>query len=316
MDLAILEQKEKGKAFGFGFFLYDVLNKFTKICKIKNDDKNLQKYTEIKEKLKRNLNTNGWDGRWFKRAIMDDGTILGSIESKECKIDGISQSWSVISNAGENDKKFISMQEVENNLVDRENKLIKLFTPSFKNWEINPGYIKAYPDGIRENGGQYTHGAIWTIIANCILGFGDKAVELLKLINPINHSKNELEAKKYKLEPYVISADIYTNPDNIGTGGWSWYTGSSSWYYKALIEYVLGLKIENRYLFLSPCIASCWKEYEIHYKYKTSAYNILVKNPNGKCTGVSKFFVNGLEVKEKKVLLQDDCKIYNIEIIM
>ena len=202
--------------YGYGFFLYDVLNKFIRICQHRKDTLYYERYYQIKEELKKNLNTNAWDGRWYKRAIMDDGTQLGSLESKECKIDGISQSWSVISEAGDNDKKYISMQEAENNLVDRENKLIKLFTPAFKEWDINPGYIKAYPEGIRENGGQYTHGAIWMIIANCILGFGDKANELLKLINPIEHSKSLESARKYKVEPYVIASDVYSNPNNQG----------------------------------------------------------------------------------------------------
>ena len=308
--------KGKGESVWLGFFLYDVLNKFVQICDERKDVENCEKFRNIKDTLRKNLNTNAWDGRWYKRAIMDDGTVIGSMESKECKIDGISQSWSVISGAGDNDKKYISMQEVQNNLVDKENKLIKLFTPSFKAWEINPGYIKAYPDGIRENGGQYTHGAIWTIIANCLLGFGDKAVEYLKLINPIEHSRTKDLAKKYKVEPYVISADIYSNPSVNGMGGWSWYTGSSSWYYDAVVEYVLGLKIEDKYLYLNPCIASYWKEFEIHYKYKTTMYNIIVKNPEGKNTGVKKFLLNDREILEKKVLLQDDGRIYNIEIIM
>ena len=148
---------EKEKVFGFGFFLYDILNNFSRICEERNDLENFDRFNKIKENLKKSLNTNGWDGRWYKRAIMDDGTEIGSMESEECKIDGISQSWSVISGAGDNDKKYISMQEVENNLVDKENKIIKLFSPAFSKWNINPGYIKAYPDGIRENGGQYTH---------------------------------------------------------------------------------------------------------------------------------------------------------------
>ncbi len=308
--------KGEGESVWLGFFLYDVLNKFSKIFEEKKDVENLEKFNKIKDNLRKSLNTNGWDGRWYKRAIMDDGTVLGSMESKECKIDGISQSWSVISGAGDNDKKYISIKEVENNLIDRENKIIKLFTPAFSLWEINPGYIKAYPDGIRENGGQYTHGAIWTIIANCILGFGDKAYQYLKLINPIEKSKTKDGAKKYKVEPYVISADVYNNPSVRGTGGWSWYTGSSSWFYDLVVEYILGLKIDNRYLYLEPCISSSWKEYEIHYKYKTTMYNIVVKNLDGKNTGVKEFFLNDKEIPEKKIFLTDDGKIYNIEIIM
>ena len=163
-------------------------------------------FTKIKDELKKNLNSKAWDGRWYKRAIMDDGYEIGSISSEECKIDSISQSWGVISDAADNDKKFISMQELENNLVDRENKLIKLFWPAFGKSKINPGYIKAYPDGIRENGGQYTHAAIWAIIAEAKLGFGDKAYEFLNLINPIEHSLNKEAVKKYRVEPYVVSA--------------------------------------------------------------------------------------------------------------
>ncbi|MCI8309282.1 MAG: hypothetical protein HFJ45_03560 [Clostridia bacterium] len=308
--------KGKGESVWLGFFLYDILNKFVKIGVKRNDTEHVQTYTQIKEELKRTLNTKGWDGRWFKRAITDDGVELGSINSEECKIDGISQSWAVISDAADNDKKYISMQELENNLVDRENNIIKLFWPAFEKAEVNPGYIKAYPNGIRENGGQYTHGAIWSIIALCKLGFGDKALEFANIINPINHSLNKELAKKYRIEPYVVSADVYDNESLKGTGGWSWYTGSSSWYYDAIVEHILGFKIENRYLSLNPCISSNWKEYEIHYKYKTSMYNIKVKNLEGKNTGVSKFFVNENEVEEKRVLLQDDGHIYNIEVIM
>ena len=310
------EVNGKGESIWLGFFLYDILNRFVLICEMKNRNDLVEKYTKIKEELKRNLNTKGWDGRWFKRAINDDGYELGSMSSEECRIDGISQSWSIISNAGDNDKKFICMSEAENYLVDRENKIIKLFDPGFENTSINPGYIKSYPLGIRENGGQYTHGAIWLIIAEAILGFGDKAVEFAEIINPIEHSKTKEEAKKFKLEPYIMSADVYTNKDLIGRGGWNWYTGSSSWYFKAILEYILGLKIKNGFLWIEPCISKNWKEYQIKYKYKTSIYHISVNNKNGKNTGVERFILNGNEIKDKKIPLSDDGKIYNIQIFM
>ena len=308
--------KGKGESIWLGFFLYDILNRFIPICEIKNRIDLAQKYSKIKDELKRNLNTKGWDGRWYKRAINDDGYEIGSMNSEECRIDSIAQSWAVISNAGDNDKKFISMEETENYLVDRENKIIKLFEPSFENSSINPGYIKAYPPGIRENGGQYTHSSVWMIIAEAMLGFGDKAVEFAEMINPIEHSKTKEEAKRFKLEPYVMEADIYSNKDLLGRGGWNWYTGASSWYFKAIIEYILGLKIKNGFLSIEPCIAKFWKEYEIKYKYKTSIYNIVVKNKDGKNTGVNKFLLNGIEVKEKRIPLYDDGKIYNIQIFM
>lgn len=308
--------KGKGQSVWLGFFLYDILKKFIPICQEKNRCDLAQKYTEINEKLKKNLNTVGWDGRWFKRAIDDDGNEIGSINSDECKIDSISQSWSVISGAADNDKKFIAMQEAENHLVDKENRLIKLFDPAFEKSKINPGYIKSYPAGIRENGGQYTHASIWLILAETILGFGDKAVEYIKIINPIEHTKTYEEAKRFKLEPYVLQADVYSNKDLLGQGGWNWYTGSSSWLYKVILENVLGLRINECYLSIEPCISSAWKNYEIQFKYKTSLYNIKVRNENSKNTGVEKFFVNGELVEEKKILLLDSGKIYNIDIIM
>ena len=216
--------KGKGQSVWLGFFLYDILNKFITICKQKNREDLVYKYSSAKEVLKRNLNSKGWDGRWFKRAITDDGIEIGSINSEECRIDSISQSWAIISDAGENDKKFIAISEVENYLIDKENKIIKLFDPPFEKASINPGYIKSYPPGIRENGGQYTHGACWLLIAEAILGFGEKALEIAEIINPINHSKNREEAKRFKLEPYIIEADLYSNKDLLGRGGWNWYT--------------------------------------------------------------------------------------------
>ncbi len=311
-----LGSKGKGQSLWLGFFLYDILNRFIPLCEEKKRPDLVAKYTRVKEELKKNLNTKGWDGRWFKRAINDDDYEIGSMRSEECRIDSLVQSWSVISNAGDNDKKFISMEEAENYLVDRENKIIKLFEPAFENSSINPGYIKAYPVGIRENGGQYTHASCWVIIAEALLGFGDKAVEFAEMINPIEHSKTKEEAKRFKLEPYVMEADIYTNKDMLGRGGWNWYTGSSSWYFKAILEYILGLKIKNGYLSIEPCIAKGWKEFEIKYKYKTSIYNITVKNKDGKNTGVEKFLLNGTEVEDKKIPLCDDGRIYNIQIFM
>ena len=308
--------KGKGQSIWLGFFLYDVLNKFIPVCERKNRKDLVEKYENCKEKLKKNINSKGWDGRWFKRAITDDGQEIGSINSEECRIDSISQSWSVISGAGDNDKKFIAMEEAENYLIDRENKIIKLFDPPFEKSSVNPGYIKDYPPGIRENGGQYTHSSCWLLIAEAILGFGDKAIELAEIINPIEHSKNKEEAKRFKLEPYILEADLYSNKDLVGRGGWNWYTGSSSWYYKAILEYVLGLKIEDGFLRIEPCIKKDWKEYEIQYKYKTTVYKIKVRNNNGKNTGVEKFIVNGNEIQDKKILIKDNGKIYNIEIFM
>lgn len=245
-----------------------------------------------------------------------NGEPIGSIENEECRIDSISQSWGVISEAADNDKKYISMEALENHLVDKENGIIKLLDPPFNKSKIEPGYIKAYLPGVRENGGQYTHAAIWAIIAICKLGFGDKAFEYYRMINPIEHSRTKEEAIKYKVEPYIIAADIYGANNLIGRGGWTWYTGSSSWFYKVGIENILGLSIKKEQLSINPCIPRSWKEYSIQYKYKTNIYNIKIKNPNGKETGVEKFLLNGQEIKDKKILLEDNNKVNEIEIIM
>ena len=307
--------KGKGESVWLGFFLYYILNKFIPICREKGEEELTQKYEGIKMNLKRALNSNGWDGRWFRRAFMDDGNVLGSMENDECRIDSIAQSWSIISGAGDNDKKYISMESLENHLVDRENGIIKLLDPPFEKGKLEPGYIKGYLPGVRENGGQYTHGAIWVIIAEAMIGFGDKAAELYRMINPIEHARTKEASKKYKVEPYVIAADVYGSSNLAGQGGWTWYTGSSSWYYKAGIEYLLGLKVEKGYIRIEPCIPKEWKEYQMQYKWKESIYHIKIKNPEGKNTGVSKVILNGKEV-ENRIKLDGSRNIYQIEVIM
>ena len=325
--------KGKGESIWMGFFLYKILDEFSMIlntlkkmyienkCQdmldsIDGIEEKINKYRNIMNDLKRALNKNGWDGRWYKRAYTDDGDILGSIENEECRIDSISQSWSVISNAGDNDKKYISMESLENHLIDRENGIIKLLDPPFDKGKLKPGYIKAYLPGVRENGGQYTHAAIWAIIAEAILGFGDKVVELFNMINPIEHARTKESAQKYKVEPYVVAADVYGTGNLIGRGGWTWYTGSASWMYKAGIEYILGLKIENDILKIEPCISKDWKEYSFKYKYEDTIYNIKVKNPNKRNTGVSEFYFNGNLIEEKQIKLTNNNNINEIEIIL
>ncbi len=312
--------KGKGESVWLGFFLYKILDGFIEVCKkrVEEGKENaniIGKFEKIKLDLKRALNTKGWDGRWFKRAFMDDGSALGSMENEECRIDSIAQSWSIISNAGDNDKKYISMESLENHLIDKENGIIKLLDPPFEKGKLEPGYIKAYLPGVRENGGQYTHAACWVIIAQTMLGFGDKALELYRMINPIEHSRTKDACNKYKVEPYSMPADIYGASNLAGRGGWTLYTGSASWYYDAGIEYILGLKIENGVMKFEPCIPKDWKEYLIRYKWGKSIYNIKIKNPNQKNTGVEKVFLNGNEVANG-IRLDWNNRIFNIEVIM
>ena len=306
--------KGKGESVWLGFFMYDVLKKFIPLCKLKGEEELANKYEQINEKLKRALNTNGWDGRWYKRAYMDTGEILGSLQNEECRIDSIAQSWATISGAGDNDKKYISIESLENHLVDRENGIIKLLDPPFEKSNLEPGYIKSYLPGTRENGGQYTHGAIWAIVAEAMLGFGDKAGEFFKMINPIEHTRTKESTQKYKGEPYVIAADIYGQRNLAGRSGWTWYTGSSSWMYEAGIKYILGLQIEKGVLRLKPCIPNDWKQYEIKYKYGDSMYNIKVINKNSKSTGIEKIYLNGNLVENNEITLNKSGGVYNIEV--
>ena len=239
----------------------------------------------------------------------------GTLQNEECRIDSISQSWSVISKAGDNDKKYISIESLENHLIDKENGIIKLLDPPFEKSRLEPGYIKNYLPGTRENGGQYTHAACWTIIAEAILGFGEKATEYFRMINPIEHSRTKESANKYKVEPYILAADIYGQGNLAGRGGWTWYTGSSSWFYEAGLKYILGFNVEKGHLRIKPHIPDEWKEYSIKYKYGNSLYNIRVSNnKKNKENDEQIFKVNGMEIPEKKIKLSKDGGIYNIDV--
>lgn len=269
--------KGKGESVWLSWFVYKILTDFSPICVKQGREDLSNKYLEIANRLKESINNNAWDGEWYKRAFFDDGVPLGSIENDECKIDSISQSWSVISGAGEEKKIERAMNSVDNYLIDRENNIIKLLTPPFSDGKLTPGYIKSYLEGIRENGGQYTHAAVWVGIAYAILKKGDKAFETFEMLNPINHSRTNSEMKKYKLEPYVISADIYSNPLHIGRGGWSWYTGAAAWMYRFGIEYLLGIKIRGEMIIVEPCVPDNWNGYEVEYRFRNTIYKISIK---------------------------------------
>ena len=305
----------KGESVWLGFFLYEVLKEFILISEYRNDSETVEQYKDIAEQLKTNLNTNAWDGRWFKRAFADNGDVYGSMENEECRIDSIAQSWSVISGAGDKEKQKQAIESLENHLVDNESAIIKLLDPPFEKSKLEPGYIKAYVPGVRENGGQYTHSAVWAVIAEAMLGKGDKAVELYKMITPIEHARTKEAANKYKVEPYVIAADVYGAQNLAGSGGWTWYTGSSSWYYLAGVQYILGMNIYHNSMSFNPCVPKFWESFEIKYKFGNSIYNINIKNPDGKNTGISRVYVNGVE-QENKIILDSSGKVFNVEVIM
>lgn len=240
---------------------------------------------------------------------------FGSSENDECKIDGISQSWAVISGAGEYEKCKMALNSLENYLVDKENMIIKLLTPPFSKTKLEPGYIKSYIPGVRENGGQYTHGAIWSIIANAIMRDGERAGEYFRILNPIEHARTKEAVLKYKVEPYVVAADIYSSANMLGRGGWTWYTGSSSWLFIAGFEYVLGIKKEGEYLKINPCITKDWESYTVYYKHKNAEYTINVYNPEHKNTGIKTIYLDNNVVKTNEIRLECE-ETHTVDVIM
>lgn len=306
----------KGQSVWLGWFLATVLKEFIPVCEIMEDNTRVAKYRQVVDQLKAALEEYAWDGQWYKRAFFDQGTPLGSKENSECTIDSIAQSWSVISGLGDKERSKTALESVEKYLINEEEGIIALLTPPFSDSELDPGYIKSYVPGVRENGGQYTHAATWVIKAFAILGEGDKAYSLFSLINPINHSRTQIESAKYKVEPYVIAADVYTNSQHLGRGGWTWYTGSSGWMYIVGLEDILGFKVEKDKLIMDPCIPKAWEEYSIRYSYKNTKYLIKVINPHGVNKGVRKIYYDGKPFFDKYICLVDDGKEHEIYVEM
>ncbi len=304
----------KGESIWLGWFLYAIINRIIPIAEALGDLNLVVRYNMLSKQIVENIENNGWDGNWYKRAYFDNDAPLGSIINSECIIDSISQSWAVISGGANIERAKLAMDSVENYLIAREVGLIKLFTPPFDTGDLEPGYIKGYVPGIRENGGQYTHAAVWVIMAYARLGYGDKAHELFNLINPINHTRTQIECSKYKVEPYVMAGDVYTVNIHLGRGGWTWYTGSASWMYKAGLEEILGFKKNGDKLILDPCIPKNWEGYSIVYKYKETKYTIIVKNPNGLNKLENKLFLDR-ELQETNLIeLKDDRLDHIVEV--
>ncbi len=264
----------QGESVWLGFFLYDVLLKFSKLAASRNDDSFANYCIEQAKILRINLRKNAWDGEWYRRAYFDNGVPVGSKINEECRIDSLPQSWSVISGAGDPERSASGMAQVDKQLVHPKDKLIRLFTPAFDKSDLNPGYIKGYIPGVRENGGQYTHGAIWTVLAFALMGETEKAWELFDLLNPVQHGSTAEQIAVYKVEPYVIAADVYAAEGHLGRGGWTWYTGSAAWMYRLLVETLLGINLIRDTLYLSPHLPEKWNSYKVHYRYKETVYHI------------------------------------------
>jgi cellobiose phosphorylase len=298
-----------------GFFLYEVLTQFTKVARAHGDVSFADRCEKEAAGLRRNIERHGWDGEWYRRAYFDDGSPLGSASNPECQIDSIPQSWSVLSGAGDHERSRMAMQAVDERLVRRDHGLIQLLDPPFDKSELNPGYIKGYVPGVRENGGQYTHAAIWAAMAFARLGDNRRAWELFTMINPVNHAKSPDGIATYKVEPYVASADVYALSPHIGRGGWTWYTGSAGLMYRLIVESLLGLRLEVDKLRFAPCLPSDWKEFKMHYRYRETVYHIAVLQQQSGNDQMS-VTVDGVEQRDKAVPLVDDHLEHFVEVRM
>ena len=268
--------KGKGESVWLGFFLYAVIDMFIETLKKVKFTIDFDKYIEFNEKLKDNLNKKTWDGDYYLRAFFDNGDKLGSNENSECKIDLISQSFSIISEVAPKDRVQKLINSVEENLVDDKNKIIKLLTPPFEKSLNNPGYIMNYPEGIRENGGQYTHAASWYILALIKAGYHDRAYRYFQMINPANRTRKSKDVDIYRVEPYVIAADIYSSKSFPARGGWTWYTGSAGWFYRVGVENIIGIHKLGDKLKLDPRIPIAWDSLKVVYTYMNTIYNISI----------------------------------------
>ena len=298
----------RGESVWLGWFLHATLLKFAPIAERRGQSATAAVWRKHAFALQQAIEREAWDGDWYRRGYFDDGTPLGSVASDECRIDSIAQSWAVISGGAERERAVRAMSAVDAQLVSRSDGLVKLFTPAFDHTAHDPGYIKAYPPGIRENGGQYTHAAMWSTLAFALLGDGDRAGELFSILNPINHASTRAGIHRYKVEPYVVCADVYSSPQHVGRGGWTWYTGSAAWMYRTAVEGILGVHLRGRILALAPCIPRAWTRFEITYKYGSSRYRIAVENPRGVSSGVIQASLDGREISVTpcEITLVDD----------
>ncbi|WP_198411256.1 GH36-type glycosyl hydrolase domain-containing protein [Marinimicrobium alkaliphilum] len=304
----------RGESVWLAWFLVENLELFANLADERNDLAFVEMCRTHAAQLRTNIEAEAWDGNWYRRAYFDDGTPLGSSTNDECQIDSISQSWSVLSKGGDPQRARQAMKAVDERLVRRDKQIIQLLDPPFDQSALEPGYIKGYIPGVRENGGQYTHAAIWTTMAFAQLGDTERAWELFAMLNPVNHGDTPEAIDLYKVEPYVMCADIYGVSPHIGRGGWTWYTGAAGWMYRLTVETLLGLQLEGAHLRIVPCIPASWHSYKIHYRFRDTLYHITVKR-TGKTSGhVNRVAVDGTECPDQRIPMIDDRQEHVVEI--
>jgi cyclic beta-1,2-glucan synthetase len=303
----------RGESTWLGFFLHSVLTGFASVCDARGDRATAARYRETARGLGAKLEL-AWDGEWYRRGYYDDGTTLGSSQNDECKIDSIAQSWAVLSGAVPRRFAERAMDAVRTALIARGAQIVRLLDPPFDRSAQDPGYIKGYPPGIRENGGQYTHAAVWVVMALAKLGSGDEAAELFHMLNPVNHTRNLSDVERYKTEPYVVAGDVYARPPHAGRGGWSWYTGSAAWMYRAALESILGLRRQGATFSIDPCIPSLWPDYHVSWRMHDTRYEISVSNPERRCSGVASAELDGEVVDAATIPFIDDGGVHHVRI--
>ncbi len=298
----------RGESVWLAWFLHATLMRFAPLAERRGDADKAALWRKHAFSLQQAIEREAWDGDWYRRGYFDDGSPLGSVSSDECRIDSVAQSWAVIAGGAPPARAARAMSAVNAQLVSRSEGLVQLFTPPFDRSPHDPGYIKAYPPGLRENGGQYTHAAMWCALAFALLGDGDRAGELFSLMNPVNHASTRAAIHRYKVEPYVVCADVYSAPAHIGRGGWTWYTGSAGWMYRTAVEGILGISLRGAVLRINPCIPRNWPAFEATYKHGSSRYRIAVENPHAVCRGIIRASLDGrdISVSPCDIALTDD----------
>ncbi len=304
-----------GESVWLGWFLVRTLEDFAPLASGHGDQQRADVCRADAQRIRSAIEAHGWDGDWYRRAYYDDGTAIGSHENQDCRIDAIAQSWAVIA-GGDSARARRAVESSISELVMEDERLMRLLTPPFSHLDHDPGYIRSYPEGVRENGGQYSHGVMWTVQALCLLGEGERAHWLFSLLNPISHAINPASVRQYRVEPYVLAGDVYASPQHLGRGGWSWYTGSAAWMYRIAVENMLGLKRLGDTLEISPCVSPDWKEFAATYRYGQSELTLSFQNPDGATTGVQRIELDGQELPHASVALVDDGRRHRVLVVM
>jgi cyclic beta-1,2-glucan synthetase len=305
----------KGESVWLAWFLATTARAFAAVAMHRGNHERVRWCNELQGELARAVES-AWDGAWYRRAWFDDGTPIGSRSNTECRIDAIAQSWSVIAGIGDPAKAREAVAASERELVRPKDRMMRLLTPPFAATEPDPGYIRAYPAGIRENGGQYTHGVLWTVQALALLGEGDRALALLSMLNPLNHARTPEEVARYQVEPYVVAADVYDAPGHVGRGGWTWYSGAASVMYRVLLHDILGIKREGATLRIDPCVARTWRTFEVTYRDGEGSVHVVVDNPNGVQRGVSSIEIDGAPAANGVVPLTGQPGVREVRVVM